>query len=123
MSLPTLLGLYAKKCGVSTTPTESGNFTMSIAIKGVLFATLVQGCMISAEAEFAPYRPALGGDYYLQYEACGKPAPHQLEEALVCEDACCIWETSGADAVFTCEETWCCHAEECEWFFHYEECY
>jgi hypothetical protein len=29
----------------------------------------------------------------------------------------------GVEGDFTCEEIWCCYAEECEWFFHYGECY
>jgi len=81
------------------------------------------GCMVSPEIPFAPYRPALGGDYYLQHEACGNETPYHLEDALVCEDACCIWEVEGVEGDFTCEEIWCCYAEECEWFFHYGECY
>tara|TARA_R110000824_G_scaffold11244_2_gene48688 strand:+ start:966 stop:1256 length:291 start_codon:yes stop_codon:yes gene_type:complete len=96
---------------------------MNIVTKGVVTAALLQGCMVSPEAEFIPYRPSLGGNFYLQYEACGNAPPHRLEDALVCEDACCIWELPGSSEMNICEETWCCHAEECEWFFHYEECY
>ena len=95
----------------------------TVIIKLCVAITLLIGCGSEDFNDYAPYRPNLGGDYYLQYEACGQAPPHLLEAALVCESACCIWAFERPNVNLTCEETWCCHADLCEWFFHYEECY
>ena len=63
--------------------------TSGAIIKALLIVLIASGCMVSPEAEFIPYRPSLGGNYYLQYEACGTPAPPQIEEAVFCEAARC----------------------------------
>ena len=115
---------FVKRLGVLTMWWGNGTcMTSGAIIKALLIVLIASGCMVSPEAEFIPYRPSLGGNYYLQYEACGKPAPHPIKDALFCEEACCIWVTAGPVDTPSCEETWCCHAEEWEWFFHYEECY
>jgi hypothetical protein len=102
---------------------KSGICMMNIVIRAALLLSLVAACELGAETPYAPYRPSFGGDYYLQYEACGNDTPYPLEEALVCEEACCVWDWSAPRDSFICEETWCCHAEKCEWFLHYQECY
>ena len=102
----------------------SGIFMTNIVIRAALVCQLAITLSCGgAEEEYIPYRPDLGGNYYLQYAACGEATPYDLHDALVCEEACCIWAFSNAADIVTCEETWCCHTELCEWFFHYEECY
>jgi hypothetical protein len=103
---------------------KSGIFMMSIAIRSFLvLLALAAGCAYEEAPPYAPYRPSLGGDYYLQHEACGNETPWPLVDVLVCEEACCIWAQASPSGTFTCEETWCCHAEKCEWFLHYQDCY
>jgi hypothetical protein len=116
------LVISVKKPGVMTPIMMSGICTMNTAIK-VFFLALIIGCEVYAPVEYSPYRPSLGGDYYLQYEACGQESPYALEDALVCEDACCIWASQDISNSLICEEIWCCDSNACEWFLHYEECY
>lgn len=102
---------------------KSGICMMNTVIKSALLACLVLACEMGPPEAYTPYRPTMGGDYHLQYEACGATPPHPLDEVLVCEEACCVWAWDAPYESFVCEEMWCCHAEECEWFLHYQECY
>ena len=89
----------------------------------LLICLLVSACEIYGTASYNPYRPDLGGHYELHHEVCEFTMPYAVEYALLCDEACCIWETQDIQYGYICEETWCCDAHNCEWFLHYEDCY
>ena len=89
----------------------------------ILLCLILIGCEIYGPAKYTPYRPDLGGYYELHYEVCENTMPYAVEYALLCDEACCIWETQSLSYGYICEEIWCCDSYSCEWFLHYEECY
>tara|TARA_R110002020_G_scaffold337210_3_gene552709 strand:+ start:644 stop:943 length:300 start_codon:yes stop_codon:yes gene_type:complete len=87
----------------------------------LLLCLILAGCEIYGSARYTPYRPSLDGHYELHFEVCEHTMPYAVEYALICDEACCIWEAYYGGHI--CEETWCCDSYNCEWFLHYEDCY